>query len=331
MDKKKVFMMIVTASIFLGLFYISSEFENAYKSLKQLNMRVVIVAGVLQILTIMLVNYQWSYLSKTIKSKVSFMDIFDMNMVGTFVESITPSAKAGGEVSKVYVLTNKVGLSIPEATSLVTIQKINSMVAFVIINVASVIWFIFKVDLDRNTGMAMVLGLGLMILAIGASSFIVFSKRVSEGLLEKLPLKSEKREKLKDGLKSIRCNFKKSIEDRERFLTGFLMSFIIWSLFAVKAYIISRGIGIDVGFAPIAVVTFLTYMVGMVPLTPGGAGTFEASMVLFMTPLGVSFSESLLLALTLRFVTFWLVFIVSALYLGTKNLRQLILKRQRVC
>lgn len=331
MDRKKVFMVITTMGIFLGLFYTLNEFEDIHRSLKQLNLGVVLIAGMLQVVTLLLINYQWSYLSKTIKTRVSFKDIFDMNMLGTFVESITPSAKAGGEVSKVYVLKNNVGLSLSEATSLVTIQKTNSMVAFVIINIISSVWFLLRVELSDSSVRAIATGLLVMVLAVAVGAVLLLSKRFSSAILSRIPISEVKRNSLEDGIDNIRESFRRSIEDRGRFLMGFSMSFMIWSLFAVKAYIISRGIGIDVGFASIAVVTFLTYMIGMVPLTPGGAGTFEASMVLFMAPLGVGFSESLLLALALRFVTFWLVFIVSAIYLGVKNLRQLILKRQRVC
>lgn len=331
MDKKKLIMVAFTAIILVGLAYASSEFGSLHKSLKQLNPSVILIASFMQIITILLINYQWKYLSKTIDSRVSFKDIFDMNMLGTFVESITPSAKAGGEISKVYVLKSRVGLSLSEATSLVTIQKTNSMLAFVIINIISSTWFLLKVELNSNSVRAISGGLAVMVLSVALGAGLLLSKDFSNSILKKIPISEVKRNRLGDGIDNIRDNFRKSFEDRSRFLVGFSMSFLIWSLFAVKAYVISRGIGIDIGFAPIAVVTFLTYMVGMVPLTPGGSGTFEASMVLFMAPLGVGFSESLLLALALRFVTFWLVFIVSAVYLGVKNLRQLILKRQRVC
>lgn len=65
-------------------------------------------------------------------------------------------------------------------------------------------------------------------------------------------------------------------------------------------------------------------MIAMIPVMPGGLGTFEGSFVLLLAPMSIPFDMGLALALVLRFVTFWFVFIISGLYLGLNYLYSLL-------
>ena len=58
----------------------------------------------------------------------------------------------------------------------------------------------------------------------------------------------------------------------------------------------------------------------MMPLLPGGLGTFEAAMVLLLAAIGIPFYQGITFALVFRFSTFWFVFIWSGLYLLYYNI-----------
>lgn len=73
------------------------------------------------------------------------------------------------------------------------------------------------------------------------------------------------------------------------------------------------------GFHVAAIVTYLTYMIGMLPLLPGGVGTFEGSMAIFLTPFSVGLYSSIACAFILRFITYWLVFLISGVYMAIKG------------
>ena len=93
-----------------------------------------------------------------------------------------------------------------------------------------------------------------------------------------------------------------------------ILSLIIWNLFPLKAYLVSAYLSINISYIPILAVTYLTYMIGMVPLLPGGLGSFEASAVLFLSSMGIETYEALAFTLIFRFITFWFVFLVSGIY-----------------
>ncbi len=81
--------------------------------------------------------------------------------------------------------------------------------------------------------------------------------------------------------------FTKKASANSRYLVNFrerialiIISTLIWSLYPLKVYIVCRMLFIDVDFLTVAMVTYTAYMISMVPLLPGGLGSFEGSMAL---------------------------------------------------
>ena len=134
--------------------------------------------------------------------------------------------------------------------------------------------------------------------------------------IEFIPMKESSKIKIFESIDVFEVALAKTTKNNNSLAKQLLLSLFIWAFFAIKSYFIAQALGVDIGFISIAMVTYITYMVAMIPLTPGGLGTFEGSMVLLLAPLGVAFHEGLLLALIIRFVTFWFVFLLSAIYLG---------------
>jgi uncharacterized protein (TIRG00374 family) len=144
----------------------------------------------------------------------------------------------------------------------------------------------------------------------------MLNKKMIIILVSKIPfIKKKYLDKLDIGLINYRSALKTVFKQKKVLLRQTLLSLVIWNLFPVKAYLISLSLGLDLGFVPILAVTYLTYMIGMIPLLPGGIGTFEASTVLLLAPMGIMSHEALAFALILRFVTFWFVFFISSIYI----------------
>lgn len=60
-------------------------------------------------------------------------------------------------------------------------------------------------------------------------------------------------------------------------------------------------------------ITFVSYFAAMIPLLPGGLGTFEGTMSGMLLVYGLSAEEAVAVSLVFRFVTFWFVVLFSAL------------------
>ena len=59
-------------------------------------------------------------------------------------------------------------------------------------------------------------------------------------------------------------------------------------------------------------VTFISYFAAMIPILPGGLGTFEGTMSGLLLVYGLTPEEAVAVSLVFRFVTFWFVVLLSA-------------------
>lgn len=276
-----------------------------------------IVCGI-QVLTLLMISMQWKMIAKQMGEKISFGSVLGINLSGTFVESITPAVKAGGEAAKVMLFKSKLNISAGKAVAIVGVQKTLTSTVFTILCTISMILFILQVKMSvayRN-----VLGMGFLFLLLTVGLLllaIIAPQKVKTFFLKRKILK-----KFHQSIGDFFNHFEQTIQglksQKQTLIIHFILSMAIWLLFPVKAYYIAVIIGLDISFFAIAMVTYLTYMIGMIPLLPGGLGSFEAAAVFLLQPLGVSLEAGMVLALVLRFATFWFVFGLSSFYLLSK-------------
>ncbi|KAB3534046.1 flippase-like domain-containing protein [Alkaliphilus pronyensis] len=316
--KHRAKFLIIALMALLALLWLV-DFKEVYNGIKALDFKVLLLACLMQIITVLLINIQWYGIAKIIGEKISFTGLLHTNLVGTFVESITPSVKAGGEAAKVYSLNKKLGLSLGKATAMVGLQKTVSILAFFVINIVAISGFLLKVKPQEAYVKPLIIALIFLVALLVVLALVVFKPEKAIKAVVKITRLDIKNK----WLKNIEI-FKETVNEAIKYKRGFVMqlmlSFVIWGFFALKAFIIAYGLQLNLDFFTIAIVTYLTYMVAMVPLLPGGLGSFEGSMVFLMVPFGIPAYKSLAFAIALRFVTFWFVFLISAIYLAIYNL-----------
>ena len=287
--------------------------------------RYIILGCGLQLLTIAMINYQWHQIARRQGLKIKFFQLLHINLVGTFWETITPAVKAGGEAAKIYLLSSRPGVGLGRATALTLIQKTFSLSAFLLVNLAGLIYWRLQADLSPQYMSAMTAGimvLLLMVLLLAGVVFFPASARI-------LPGKYGRSDKVSGFWAEIQLARKSTRFQPGFVLRQFLWSVLIWVLFALKAYLLAWALDIDVGLIAAAVLTCFTYMAGLLPLLPGGLGTFEGTMMLLGMSLGIAAPLGLAWALALRLVTFWFVFLLSALYLALSQVYTIFIRANR--
>lgn len=311
--------------ISIGLLIWFADLERVIESVAIIHLPSIIGVCLLQMVTIFFISFQWTKISKLIsKDKSDFWGLFYVNMVGTFVESITPAVKAGGELAKVALLKSKLGFTAGESVAIVGLQKAFSMIAFLLLNVVGIIWFMVTVNI--NGLQKQVIGVSFFVLlsiVIVLLLFLIYPHKVNI-IIGKMPLKITLKQKISRSLNSIQHSLKIATRQKHTLALHLLIAMAIWLFFPLKIYLLANALQLEINFIAIAVITYLTYMVGMIPLTPGGLGAFEGSMVFFLAPLGIPVHQGMALALATRFVTFWFVFIFSAVYMGIMSITAII-------
>jgi len=321
MKYKKIFLYFASLTAITFLLWIADarEILNHFIAI---DFKLLIPVALLQLVTIFLINWQWRLTSQAIENAVPWRKLVYINMIGTFVESITPALKTGSELTRIYYLKSHAGMSLTKAASMVILQKSISFFAFISLNIIGLTFFLTTFSNEVNNATFFIVN--LIILAV-IFLFLVYFIRSPKSLsffIKPIPFVPERfKNKTISFLDSLQENISSLLKNTSLFLIMLIQAFIIWILYAVKAYIIVRSLGIRIEFAEITVVTLFSYMIGMLPLFPGGLGSFEATYSFMFVFLGLDVEMGIASALTLRLVTFWFVFFISAFYLAVHALK----------
>ncbi|POR00853.1 hypothetical protein AU468_09400 [Alkalispirochaeta sphaeroplastigenens] len=271
-------------------------------------------AAALQLLALFLFTAQWVLITRWINAPVSFRTMAGIYCAATIVESLTPSMKAGGEATKIILLKQRAGLTHGLGTAVVLIQKTLSALVFLLLATLSFAGLLLAgYDLPAAWGISLVLALAVAAILI-TGIICARSRRTQERqpALGAPPVISGARAFLStvyEGLLLFRGN-------PQRLLLHVMMSLAIWSLFPLTLGVILYPMNIPVPWPLLAMITFIAYAAGMVPLFPGGIGSFDAVMVFLLQRSGIDLGTALTLTLAFRLSSFWFILVFCSLYLS---------------
>lgn len=209
----------------------------------------------------------------------SFYQVFRIHSAAGLVESLTPSSKLGGETVKVALFRNLTRCTLAQLGPVYLMIKVVTILplafAVAILAVASPQFMDYRIS---------AVFIAFAVLGLGFVGYRIRAKARSAKLHV-------------DAVAAA-------------VLLG--LSTLMWSLYPVKFAIIAVSMGIDVPFWTVSAATFVAYGVSVLPLTPGGLGTFEGAMALVLSGSGVPWEAGLLIAGITRLFTFGFPLLVSA-------------------
>ena len=268
----------------------------------------------LQIFTLSMVSYQWYFMFKNTENEISFHEVFTIHMAGKFVESVTPSSKFGGETAKVYLFKKKMGKTYQNMVSYLLAHKFISLLPFLVLSLI----FLVIASIRFYLPSVVYLSFSMLIFLFISLLILIYWKKVrfdSEDII------SDERKvlliilnKLKKGIEFISrsANDVKKILSRSDRNKLFAISFLVWILYPVKVYLVATALGFEVGLIISIIATYSAYLVSMLPVSPGGLGTFEGTMATVFMISELSFTEGMAIALLARSATFLFPLILSA-------------------
>lgn len=301
-----------------------------YNTLTAVPTHSLLAVGLLQGVTILLIVLQWWLIARKLQLPFTPGQAFHVNMAGVFVESITPAVKLGGEAGKILILRTYAGFDTARGAALVSVQKVFSLLPFMALTLCSLLCFSLVVPFSHSFISWLLPGLAMILVLTTILAWLVFfpgSFRTVSSYFPFLPGKHF-RKKVDSWFCALQEALSPGVRDKGFLCSQGFLSLVIWLLFPVKAFYIAHSLGLEVGFFHLALATYLAYTAGMIPLLPGGLGTFEGTMLLMLIPAGVPLHQGLVFALIFRFITFWLVFLLSACYLGITMLVMKLNRRQ---
>ena len=303
---KRIFTWLLSLFSITGLIYYVGPAE-ILPVLPEFTRPLFVFLILLQTLTLATQYFVWHRLLDSAGSQISYPEVVKISLAGSFVESVTPSVKFGGEAAKTYLFHRHTGLSYDQLTSVLMVQKFVSVLPFLILLLP--VFGLAAFNLNFPPVLHLLLLGGVLLLLVGTA--VVFylepatasvSNQEPAGLKNKIIVKFQ----------AARRFVGRSVQHARHLAGGadlvalLALSTVIWLLYPLKLYLAAVILGIQVTPLFIVVVTYAAYLVSMLPLFPGGLGSYEGTAVLLFILNGYLAHQGLSLVLISRAVTFWL-------------------------
>ncbi len=313
MKRKKILQILgyILVAVLFIILLINTDFKELVTNIKQVSIWIVLILILLQIITQLLLGIQWNRISKSILSEGNFYKMFYILSTGNVVEAITPGAKIGGEVTRLFYLKSELNASTLDATNIIVIQKSISMSVLFSICLISFIYLSTKISLGLSLFAQIIIYISCALLIILLISFLFGSSKLSS-----LLSKSNKKGIVKINKFVLSYSNATKMISRKEWVIQFVISMLVWILFPIKMAILCYSLNIDMNFFVIITVTMTSYMVGMLPITPGGIGTFEGTVISILALLNIGVSISTTIAIVFRIITFWFVMLMSTIFVS---------------
>ncbi|OIJ22067.1 hypothetical protein BKP45_05170 [Anaerobacillus alkalidiazotrophicus] len=159
------------------------DIKSIVINLKELKRSTLCYLCLFQIFTIFLLTFQWVSIAKPILPNLKFKTMFSIQMIGTFVESITPAAKTGGEAIKAILIKNQCQSTYGDAAALITVQKLYSLLVFIPIAFFSILYLVLSnIEIPLQI---VVVSFVLLVTMISVLVFSVFYTQQLNTILQK--------------------------------------------------------------------------------------------------------------------------------------------------
>ena len=313
MKKKRILTALLVLLLLLALSRLDGE--SLLYSLKQIPLWAAVLLIGMQIVTQILVNLQWHQIAKLSVPSISFWDMMYINCQGALMDSITPGVKIGGEITRAVQISKIANCSGEGAASIVAVQKMFSLSALFFIQLFAVGYFIGHVPFLQGIYLQILIYAVLILFLLVFAGIFFAPNRIRAYLQAKESSRFSCLRKVQSFLLSLTEHVSHIRKNKRVWVMLFLLSVIIWLLYPVKMYILVLQVSPGVSLLYIGAIAFISYMVAMLPIFPGGLGGFEGTMTGLLLVVGLTVSSAAVITILFRFVTFWFVMLLSLAYI----------------
>lgn len=310
MHRRKGLKWLFAAVVLFFLVLAARQFDpqSLLDSLRQIPLWAVLLLFGLQLVTQLLINWQWHSIARSFASPLTFHEMLYINAQAEIIH-IAPAGHIGCDVFRAVQINRAGNVSGEQAASVVAIQKLFSLSAFFTVSLLSIGFFIGQVE--------WLYGVLLVILLLMGCVFIMPHKMAA--FLTKRWKKKARFAWVNRLRTFVMASLAQVVLLRKTpllFAKLLIIALCIWILYPLKLYLLAVQLMPDSNVLHISAATFLSYTVAMIPIFPGGLGGFEATMMGLLLFMGFAQGGALVITVLFRFATFWFVVLVSFVYMG---------------
>jgi hypothetical protein len=257
---------------------------------KQANLTYFIAALLLMPLTYLITSRRWHLLLQAMDIHLTQSRTFVINMVGAFYNTFMPGS-TGGDLIKAYYAAKHTTHKVRAVLSVI-VDRVIGLLALVLLGgvMASVQWHV--PDCRR---VAIVCGLLILLTIVGLVVFYHPTWRRLTGLewlLKKLPMQRH----VHHAVEAMELYGKRPLAAG----TALVMTFPVHITTIISATLAGMAFGLKMNLLYYWTVVPVLALVGAIPISPQGVGVMESFAVVLTARQGVTVSQAIALAMSIR-------------------------------
>ncbi len=293
-ENKKLILLLVRIiiSVSLIVFLVKTQFKDirsALEIIKSVNKPLLILSLSTHIFGIWITAVRWNTLLGTQKVKLGITTLTLTVLIGFFFNSFLPTS-IGGDVFRTYDAAKKANIPIETSASIIIVERFSGIIS-------------------ASTYAIIALFLGFT--AIGNQSFIIpviiffiiciiiafFILNPSMLRLNKLINRIKFLKKVKEKLANIYFTFLSFKKFKWVLVRVMIYSFLLQFAVILNYFLAAKSLGINLNLTAFIFIVPVVTIIAMVPISIGGIGIRENTLVFIMTAIGVGSEQAALCAL----------------------------------
>jgi len=294
-NKKKIFSFLrIAVSISLIAFLIKTQFkdaQNIIKILKTVSIPWLILSASTHIFGIWITAVRWKTLLHTQKINISTRFLTSTVLIGFFFNNFLPST-IGGDVFRTYDVAKKANKPLGTSASIIVVERFSG-----IISASTYAVIALFLGFTAIGGQSIIIPIIIFFAVCLILGFIIINPSILR--LGKLVKKIKFLEKAKQKLSNVYNTFL-SFKKYKMALTKILIySFLLQFAVILNYYLAAKALGINLSLTTFIFIVPVVATIAMMPISIGGIGLRENSIVYIMVAMGIDNEKAALCSLIL--------------------------------
>jgi|GEM_PF-1744954 len=279
MSSKKI--LTTVASIALAavlMYYLLSKagFDVIVKSLMLLDYRWVVLAIGLYTFDMIIRAFRWKVVLRGNDIHISIWDSFLAYNLGNSLNIIIPVKM--GDIARSYYLKKKYAIVYSRTLPATFLDRVFDVLGVYVVLLFCGIYIITGTQLNDWLYYTFAAGIAALVATVAAMELLLKRKDIIEHI---------NNNKLKSLMYSLLEAFSGAFKDKGNFALLLVCSVVIWLCEGVFSYFIFISMGQNMNPFIIIFATMIAILTKVIPITPGGIGVFEGTMVLVLSIFGM--------------------------------------------
>lgn len=283
--------------LFLIVYF--SDIHEVSHTISNANLSFISLAFMFLLLSMFFKSFRWKIFLRSIGLNIPFHDAFSSFSAALFLSNIAPGKVF--EPIRGYFVKLKFSCSFSKTISLVVTERALDVYVYILFSIISL--QVIGEHLPAHTTFISILGMVFFFFLSSAILIILNSEKLTTklfNLLSNIPIFK----KIQKTLLNVSENFSNGFKQlrKSNFLIPILIiTFIIWIIEGMIFYFSCRAIGILLSPLLFLGIPCFSILLGHLTFLPGGLGSIEAIMILFLTSMGFQVSKATASVLVYRF------------------------------